>query len=83
MDLNTLGIFTLWPINFITGYIRGYLNIVLNLRIETFDSSYFPACLDDIPVQLGERNGHVCHLSPKQACEADVAVTREQSTKLV
>lgn len=38
IDLNTLGIFILWPVNFITGYIRGCLNAVLNLRIEIFDS---------------------------------------------
>lgn len=54
-----------------------------DLRLLTAGRSYFPACLGDIPVQLGKRNGPVCHLSPKQACEADVAVTREWSTKLV
>lgn len=38
IDLNTSGTFLLWPVNFITVYIWGYLNIVLNLRIETSDS---------------------------------------------
>lgn len=38
IDLNTLGIFIPWPVNFLTGYIWSYLNIVLHLRIEASGS---------------------------------------------